>query len=194
MKYDIVLIEKPCGEGVSKDENRELLSLLSENEGYPIEIENKYNDSSAMGFIGCEAANTIDYDYKTSGLNDFIGGILSDTSKERPDNTYIFKNLVIYLTRDISEDTGIVSGNVIMKMLVSLVKKHGWSDTIALQVRAGWTTACLMWGFEVDTEPYDRNLMQLYNDIYARASEKHKTKSMLASYDHFSSFMCRDLV
>ncbi len=194
MKYDIVLIEKPCGDGVSKEENRELLALLGENESYPIEINNKSNDSSAMGFIGCCAANTIDYDYEASGLNDFIEDILSDMNKESPDNTYTFKNLVIYLTRDILDDTGTVNGNTIMAMLVNLVKRHGWSDTIALQVRAGWTTACIMWGFEVDTELYDRNLIQLYNDIYARASEKSKTKSILASYEKFNAFMCRDLV
>ena len=99
-KYDMVLIEKEGTQGLTKEDVIYLFDKLNHNAVYPIEIYNKGGgESSAMGFITNKAAETIDYDYETSGLNDYIGTILGDMDLESPDQTYIFKNIHIYLTR-----------------------------------------------------------------------------------------------
>lgn len=52
-----------------------------------------------MGFITLTAAETFDYDYKTSGLQDFISTILDNMNNETEDCEYEFRDVKIYLGR-----------------------------------------------------------------------------------------------
>ncbi|WP_371286630.1 hypothetical protein [Dorea sp.] len=52
-----------------------------------------------MGFITVDAADQIDYDYETSGLNKFIAEILDDVDRENPDHIHQFGKLNICLGR-----------------------------------------------------------------------------------------------
>ena len=101
--YEIALCEKPTTDGLVKKDIELLYGLVSNmdntTEVYPIELEAKEHECSAMGFITSEAANILDFDYENSGLHDFIALILDDMENERPDHHYSFKGLDIYLAR-----------------------------------------------------------------------------------------------
>lgn len=98
--FDIILIEKPCTTGLTKVEILKLCNYF-ENEIYPIEIEAKRAECSAMGFITNEAADSLDFDYAASGLNDFVALILDDMNNESETEAYIFRGLKIKLIRNI---------------------------------------------------------------------------------------------
>lgn len=73
MIYDIVLRKKPYVEGLTREEIVSQLDLLEDEiEVLPIEIEDEEAECSAMGFITVDAASLLDYDYKNSGLKDFV--------------------------------------------------------------------------------------------------------------------------
>ena len=97
--YGIVLKEKPLMEGLRKDDVLNLIELLDNEEGYPIEIWAKYVESSAMGFISPAAAELLDYEYIDSGLSDFIACILDNMELESSTNEYEFKEIKIWLSR-----------------------------------------------------------------------------------------------
>ena len=97
MLYDIVLIEKPACDGITITEIESLYSMLKNIEAYPIELEAKEHECSAMGFLTPEAAEILDYDY--NDLRDFVASILDDMQKENENHQYSFKNLQIYLCR-----------------------------------------------------------------------------------------------
>lgn len=97
--YSLALIEKPGNSGLDRKDLERLTSHIDSGEFYPIEIENSGSESCAMGFITPEFAEFLDYDYKSSGLNDFVGGILADMEKESPDCRYTFKDHGIWLSR-----------------------------------------------------------------------------------------------
>lgn len=102
-RFGIALKEKYGTEGLTKDDITLLYGLVSDASGdqevYPIELEAREHESSAMGFITCFAADRIDYDYEGSGLRDFIATILDDMEKENKDGYYTFRNINIYLSR-----------------------------------------------------------------------------------------------
>ena len=73
MNHEIVLRKKPYIEGLVKEEVLELLELLEDDpEVLPIEIEDGERECSAIGFITVDAASSLNYDYKGSGLKDFV--------------------------------------------------------------------------------------------------------------------------
>lgn len=73
MNYEIVLKKKPYIEGLNREEIFSLLELLEDDpEVLPIEIEDGEKACSAMGFITIDAASSLNYDYKGSGLKDFV--------------------------------------------------------------------------------------------------------------------------
>lgn len=73
MIYDIVLKKKPYVQGLEKEEILLLLDLLDdEGEVFPIEIEDGDAECSSIGFITVDTAQLLDYDYKNSGLKDFV--------------------------------------------------------------------------------------------------------------------------
>ena len=98
-KYDMVLIEKEGITGLTKEDTIYLFDMLNHDSAYPIEIFNTGGESSAMGFITNKAAEKIEYDYETSGLNNFVSNILADMNLESPTKEYTFKDIHIYLTR-----------------------------------------------------------------------------------------------
>lgn len=73
--------------------------MLEEDEAYVIEIPAKEHECCAMGFITTTAADSIDYDYENSGLNNFIASILDDMEKESADCIYHYKGIKIWLSR-----------------------------------------------------------------------------------------------
>ena len=99
MYFGIALRELECVRGLKKNDLIDLFDMLDEEEAYVIEIPAKEHESSAMGLITTTAADSIDYDYENSGLNDFIAGILDDMETESDDCTYEFKGIKIWLCR-----------------------------------------------------------------------------------------------
>ena len=98
--FEIVLIEKPGCEGLSKSEVMDLYDMLSSHEAFPFEIGDINGNSTAMGFITPQAARELDYEYsQESELGYFISEILDDMEKESDDCTYIFKDLRIWMSR-----------------------------------------------------------------------------------------------
>jgi hypothetical protein len=91
-KYDVALIEKPGELGLTMDDVVRLMGMLLDTEVYPIEIGNPDGNSSAMGFIGRDAANDIDFDYEASGLKSGIEEILGDMNKENELGEYKLTN------------------------------------------------------------------------------------------------------
>ena len=98
-KYDLVLKEKEFITGLEKNEVMELFELLPDAEIYPIELQAKEHECSAMGFITREAAKIMDYDYTTSGLYDFIANILDNMNNESQSCEYEFCGIRIYMSR-----------------------------------------------------------------------------------------------
>lgn len=102
--YDVALLEKYGTHGLNGYEVRSLYGILQfggASEVYPIEIEAKEHECSAMGFISAEAAKKCYYDYKASGLEDFVASIMDDMEKENELGRYVFKDLNIFLRRNI---------------------------------------------------------------------------------------------
>lgn len=99
MKYGIVLKEKPFLEGLSREDVIGLFDILDDTQAYPIELEAKRCESSAMGFISPEVADYFEYDYNTSGLRDFIATILEDMNNESDTFEYEFKGIKIWMSR-----------------------------------------------------------------------------------------------
>ncbi len=105
MTYGISLLEKYGIEGLNGDEIYLLYHLTHDScehnsfKVFPIELEAHKHESSAMGFITPEAAEILDYDYKRSGLHDFIASILDDMENESEDFHYEYKGIDIYLSR-----------------------------------------------------------------------------------------------
>ena len=102
MIYGIALLEKYGIDGLNKSDIYLLYGLVTETgsqEVFPIELEAREHESSAMGFITPEAAEMLDYDYEGSGLRDFIASILDDMENENEECQYKFKGIDIYLSR-----------------------------------------------------------------------------------------------
>lgn len=101
MKYGIVLREKEFTNGLTKNDVTDIFDMLNDIEAYPIELEARKHECSAMGFITIEAAELLDYDYEESGLglHDFIANILDDMENESDDCEYEFKGIKIWLSR-----------------------------------------------------------------------------------------------
>lgn len=82
--YDVVLFERECNTGLDFYDIKRLVELITGDfankslQMFPIELEARYHESVAMGFIKVEAAATLNYDYTTSGFHDFIASILDD--------------------------------------------------------------------------------------------------------------------
>lgn len=102
--YDLALIEKPGNAGLIKSETINLMDMLDSLEGFPLEIGDINGNSSAMGFITPNAAEELQYEYgQDSELGEFISSILDDMNKESEDGTYVFKDLRIYMSREVGE-------------------------------------------------------------------------------------------
>lgn len=95
-KYGMVLKGKDGDSGLTKLDLAELLEKLSGDQVYPIEIEAKNFECSAMGFIDKWAASELDFDYQDSGLRDFISLIL-ETNQTK--NVYQFKGIDIWFEK-----------------------------------------------------------------------------------------------
>lgn len=101
MEFALVLHEKSAADadGLIRNEAIDLIDMLSGKEFFPIEIEAKYHESTAMGFITRDFADKLNFDYEGSGLNAFIANILDDMNNEHDDCIYTFKDCHIWLTR-----------------------------------------------------------------------------------------------
>ena len=100
-KYDIVFLEKEGDSGLEKQEITKLINNIKDAEIYPIEILSTIVESSAQGFITRDAANALDFDYVESGLKKFICEIMENMDNESPNGEYVYKNLKIFLSRNI---------------------------------------------------------------------------------------------
>lgn len=97
--YGIALREKEFECGLDRNDVIDLYNMLGNAEVFPIELEARDHECSAMGFIAVEAAESFNYDYENSGLHDFIANILDDMNNETEDCTYEFDGIKIWLSR-----------------------------------------------------------------------------------------------
>jgi hypothetical protein len=98
--FSLILHEKQVDGGLVRSEAIDMIDMLPSGEEFlPIEIEAKQHESIAIGFILRVFADELDYDYKSSGLVNFIANILDDMNNERDDCTYEFAGRKIWLTR-----------------------------------------------------------------------------------------------
>ena len=97
--FGIALKEKECSNGLTRSEVMDLFDMLDSTEAYPLEIASEFQGSVAMGFITVEASESLYYDYRQSGLLDFITGILDDMNEENESCQYEFKGIKIWLSR-----------------------------------------------------------------------------------------------
>lgn len=95
MKFDIVLMERPHENGLTKIEISELLEKVDYGELIPLDIVGDY--SSAMGFIRLDSADQLNYDL--DDLNEYVKNIINDMKNESEDCTYKFDTLTIWLSR-----------------------------------------------------------------------------------------------
>lgn len=95
--FDIALREKDLDSGLTKTDILDLYEMVKEEECYPVEFLGEF--SAAMGFISTGAAEMLNYDYETSGLADFIKGILNNMERENADSSYKFQNLKVWISR-----------------------------------------------------------------------------------------------
>lgn len=101
-RFDVVLLEKPMEDGLTKDEILKMYDILSGTEGYPIEHWGS-GASVAMGFITPNASEELHGEYEhNSALGAFIASILDDMNKETEDGVYEFKGLRIWMRRDMA--------------------------------------------------------------------------------------------
>lgn len=96
--FDIALYEKEVDCGLTRYETIKLFDMLKWPEAIPLEVEAKYHESVAMGFISTAAAN--DLDYNMSSLQEFVANILDDMNNETEDGIYEFSGLKMYLSRN----------------------------------------------------------------------------------------------
>lgn len=94
MMFDIVLVERPHDDGLTKIEIAELLEKTS-GSVIPLDIVGDY--SSAMGFITLDAADQLNYDFDK--VSEYVNSIINDMEKESEDCVYKFDTLAIWLTR-----------------------------------------------------------------------------------------------
>ena len=74
-------------------------------EAFPVEIGDFNGNSSAIGFITPDAAETLQYEYgQESELGWFVAGILDDMDKESENGSYQFNGLNIYIGRNLPEE------------------------------------------------------------------------------------------
>ncbi len=105
MTFGIALVEKYGVNGLNWNDMTLLYWLVTNShlnrteDVFPIELEAREHESSAMGFITPSAAEILEYDYEQSGLHDFIANILDDMEKENENHRYQFKGIDIYLSR-----------------------------------------------------------------------------------------------
>lgn len=97
MKYGIVLKRKEYMNALIKEDVLELFGKLDGVQAFPVEFDAKETEFHAVGFITPEAASTFEYEYRESGLNDYIALILDSPEKDADEHSYSFKSIDIYI-------------------------------------------------------------------------------------------------
>lgn len=92
--YDVVLMERPLDDGLTKIEITELLEKIN-GSVIPLDIVGDY--SAAMGFITFDAADLLNYDFDK--ISEYVKSIINDMKKESEDCTYKFDVVTIWLSR-----------------------------------------------------------------------------------------------
>ena len=82
--YDIVLIEKPLDEGLTKQECDKMFDMISGQEAITLDIQGE--NSAAMGFISVSAAEKMEYNM--SVLKMFVTNVLNDMGCESDTGEY----------------------------------------------------------------------------------------------------------
>lgn len=101
-KYDVVLIQKPCLEGITKKEVEQLYELLKSEDAYMVDIGDDNGNACALGLISPKASENLSYLHtQDSEFGQFIAGILGDTTKESANSEYSFEGLSIWMGYEI---------------------------------------------------------------------------------------------
>lgn len=94
---DAALLERPLDAGLTFTEILSLARMIREDEMIPIEIESATGESTAMGFIGKNAFERINFKKET--LSEPLGKVLSDTSLETDDHMYHVGAIQVFMSR-----------------------------------------------------------------------------------------------
>ena len=94
---DAALLERPLDTGLTFTEILSLARMIREDEMIPIEIESATGESTAMGFIGKNAFERINFKKET--LSEPLGKILSDMSLETDDHMYHVGAIQVFMSR-----------------------------------------------------------------------------------------------
>lgn len=95
MKYGIVLKKKQYIHGLTQNEMVKLYDFLGggSTEAFPLEFDAGEAECSAIGLITPDAASHFDYDYKNSGLKDFVSAILDNANIDCNGKKYSFQGI-----------------------------------------------------------------------------------------------------
>lgn len=94
---DAALLERPLDTGLTFTEVLSLARMIREDEMIPIEIESATGESTAMGFIGKNAFERINFKKET--LSEPLGKILSNMSLETDDHMYHVGAIQVFMSR-----------------------------------------------------------------------------------------------
>jgi len=97
MRYGIVLKKKEDLNALVKEDVLELFGKLDGVQALPIDFVAKETNFNALGFITPEAASIFEYDYRESGLSDYIALILDSSKTGKDEHNYSFKDVDIYI-------------------------------------------------------------------------------------------------
>lgn len=100
MKYGIALKRKEFISGLNKSDAMQLFDYLNEEEAFPIEFDAIDAECCVIGFIAKKAASSLDYDYKHSGLKEFLQlqiDSMADADKADNMNTSRFRGINILI-------------------------------------------------------------------------------------------------
>lgn len=89
MQYDVVLLEKPIDEGLTRDEVMKMIGMADDEQFFPLEISNPNGTSAAMGIMGAKTADRL-ANVAHSGFVHFVESILDDMEKESETGEYVY--------------------------------------------------------------------------------------------------------
>ena len=93
VKYDVAVIQTPYT--LQAKTYKRLIDKVNGPGMFPIDLEAKTQECSAIGFISEKAADLLDYDYE--GLRNFLSDIMDDVAKENPNHVYEWNGLLIHM-------------------------------------------------------------------------------------------------
>lgn len=96
-KIHVALKEVDCSSGLTLDDCQRLVSMIDDEQVYPIEAVSHKVESSAIGFISARLANELSFEY--DAICATVTAVIDDMSLEREDHVYTVGDTNIYMDR-----------------------------------------------------------------------------------------------